>query len=124
MVSKPPATQRRGHFWASAWITAVLAVGAGVLGFWVSMALRQEDTEALESPLVMAVWRRRQTAITRGDSSASVSSCLRAIDTQKPRTPAPTARTAVIQAEAQKWPRRWVAGGLLTMKLPPAVQGT
>jgi len=58
MVSKPPATERRVHFWASDWITAVLAVGAGVLGFWVSMALRQEDTEALESPLVMAVARQ------------------------------------------------------------------
>ncbi len=58
MASRPPATARRAHFWASGWITGVLAIGAGVLGFWVSIALRQEDTEALESPLVLAVARQ------------------------------------------------------------------
>ena len=48
MASKPPATAQRPHFWALGWITGVLAIGAGVLGFWVSIALKQEDTEALE----------------------------------------------------------------------------
>jgi hypothetical protein len=36
----------------------MLATGAGVLGFWVSMALMPEDTEALESPLVLAAARQ------------------------------------------------------------------
>ncbi len=58
MASKPPATVGRPHFWASCWITGVLVIGAGVLGFWVSIALKQEDTEALESPLVLAVARQ------------------------------------------------------------------
>jgi hypothetical protein len=40
--------------WATVWVTAALAVGAGTLVPWVLMELREEDTEALESPLVVA----------------------------------------------------------------------
>ena len=58
-MSEPPPPKRRAEAWASAWVTAVLAVSALVaVGFKLVLALSPEDTDALESPLVLPVARQ------------------------------------------------------------------
>jgi hypothetical protein len=53
-MSQHPDRARRWRVWAAMWVTAALAAGAATLVPWVLMAARPDDTEALESPLVMA----------------------------------------------------------------------
>ncbi|MFI5457589.1 MAG: hypothetical protein ACHRXM_19275 [Isosphaerales bacterium] len=51
--------QRRAGAWASAWVTAILAVAAaGAIGIGVLLALRLQDAEALESPLMLSIARQ------------------------------------------------------------------
>jgi hypothetical protein len=53
-MSQLPLSARRARSWASVWVTMALALGAGSLIPWVILELHKEDTEALESPLVLA----------------------------------------------------------------------
>ena len=53
-MSRHPDIAWRARVWALAWVTAALAVGAGSLIPWVMLELQKQDTEALESPLVVA----------------------------------------------------------------------
>ena len=58
-MSEQSMTQRRTGAWASAWVTAVLSAAAAVaVIFGVFLALGQEDTEPLESPLLLSVARQ------------------------------------------------------------------
>jgi len=51
--------QRRASTWASACVTAVLAISAALaIGIGVLQALRLQDAEALESPLILSVARQ------------------------------------------------------------------
>ncbi len=45
--------------WLPGWITVVLAIAAAVtLGYWLFRAVGEEDTEALESPLMLSIARQ------------------------------------------------------------------
>jgi hypothetical protein len=58
-MSEPVSTARRGSGWVPAWITTVLAIAASsFLGFRLLLALGVEDTETLESPLMLSVARQ------------------------------------------------------------------
>jgi hypothetical protein len=53
------SSKRHAGGWVSAWITAVLTASTAVtLGFWLPLARSAEDTEALESPLMLSVARQ------------------------------------------------------------------
>jgi hypothetical protein len=54
----PSTKLSRGHRFISAWCAIALAAGALTLLFWLPFALSADDTEALESPLVLAVARQ------------------------------------------------------------------
>ena len=58
MMKQSPVSERRAGGWALVWISVALALGAGSLVPWLRMALDTDDTEALESPLVLAVARQ------------------------------------------------------------------
>jgi hypothetical protein len=59
LMSETRSKAGRGAGWGSAWVTAVLAVSAAAtLGFWLVLAVGEEDIEALESPLMLAVARQ------------------------------------------------------------------
>src|SRR4051794_37688270 len=58
-MSEPRSPERRASGWTSAWVTAGLAAPAAVaLAFRIGLALGPEDTDALESPLVLPVARQ------------------------------------------------------------------
>jgi hypothetical protein len=58
-MSLPSRNQRRAGAWESAWVLAVLAVATlFAAGIGVSMALTTQDTEVLESPLLLSVARQ------------------------------------------------------------------
>jgi len=57
-MSQPPVSERRAGGWALVWVSSALVLGAGSLVPWLVMALGTEDTEALESPLVLVVARQ------------------------------------------------------------------
>src|SRR5262245_46903433 len=58
-VAVKQGLERSGGHWVSAWVTVVLAVSAAItLGFWLLRAVGDEDTEALESPLMLSVARQ------------------------------------------------------------------
>ncbi len=58
-MSENPTTEPDGGGWASAWVTAILAVSAAAtIGFWLVRAFGEEDTEAMESPLMLSVARQ------------------------------------------------------------------
>jgi hypothetical protein len=58
-MSEPAQTHSCPGAWASAGVTAVLAASAVFsVGYGIMLALGQEDTEALESPLLLAVARQ------------------------------------------------------------------
>jgi hypothetical protein len=54
-MKRLPAEKGRARAAAMAWVTLMLALGAGALAPWLVLALGEEDTEALESPLALAV---------------------------------------------------------------------
>ena len=53
-MSQHPDRARRARVWTMLWINTAFAVAAGTLLPWLVMELREDDTEALESPLVVA----------------------------------------------------------------------
>jgi hypothetical protein len=58
-MSDPSARDQRASIWAKAWITAIPLVSAVcAVGFGASLACSQEDTESLETPLLMSVARQ------------------------------------------------------------------
>ena len=57
-MNPSPAEERRARAWVPVWVTAMLALGASSLAPWLVLAFGTEDTEALESPLVLAVARQ------------------------------------------------------------------
>src|SRR5262249_31539356 len=58
-MSDSQSPKQNGCEWASAWVTALLAVSAAItLGYWALRGLGKRDTEAMESPLMMSVARQ------------------------------------------------------------------
>ena len=58
-MSETPSTKPDGRGWASAWVTAMVAVSAAAtLGYWSFRGLDRRDTEAMESPLILSVARQ------------------------------------------------------------------
>src|SRR5262249_42065806 len=58
VMTRPPAKPGRAWFGMPGWLPLMLALGASSLGPWVVLAFGKEDTEALESPLLLAVARQ------------------------------------------------------------------
>jgi hypothetical protein len=58
-MSENPTTEPDGGGWASAWVTAILALSAAAtIGYWSFRAFGEADTEAMESPLMLSVARQ------------------------------------------------------------------
>jgi 4-amino-4-deoxy-L-arabinose transferase-like glycosyltransferase len=58
-MAEASANIRRLGWWVAGWVTMMLVVSAGlVLAYWLPRVFLLEDTDALESPLVMTVARQ------------------------------------------------------------------
>src|SRR5262249_7237597 len=58
-MSETRSTKPKERGWASAGVTAMLALSAAVtVGYWSFRALERPDTEAMESPLMLSVARQ------------------------------------------------------------------
>jgi hypothetical protein len=57
-MSQPPRPNRRAITRLSVWVTIALIAGASALGASLTLALKAEDIEAIESPLLLAVARQ------------------------------------------------------------------
>jgi hypothetical protein len=58
-LSDSSVATRRARAWASAWVSGVLGIAAALaVGFGLLLAANPEDTEAIESPLLLAVARQ------------------------------------------------------------------
>ena len=60
-MSGPQKPERRSAMWPVVWLTALLVIGASAIIPWVAMAFEREDTEALESPLLLSVARQLES---------------------------------------------------------------
>jgi hypothetical protein len=57
-MNRSLVNEERSWTGVSTWVTVMLALGASSLAPWLLLALGKEDTEALESPLALAVVRQ------------------------------------------------------------------